>query len=131
MMREEIFETAHLNSSRDLARKYFEQSGINFADLTLEDFDKLRLFINIEIQKLLADPSYSMISKLMVKPKIKKEKSGVFLRASGNYFPDREAISFYNRGPFFIGFCVWANGCNQTPFMKGFIDWVDFLTKGK
>ena len=126
-MREEILNSAHLITSNDLARKYFDQFGIDFAGLNMSDFEKLKSLIQIEIDKLLADTEYQMITKLRVKDKIKKNKQGVFLRISGNYFTDREGISFNNRNPLFIGFCTEMSGCNRIPFITGFVKWVDFL----
>lgn len=126
-IQEEILETAHLSSSGDLARQYFKDSGINIKDLELYDFQGLAYFINKEIDILVNDPEYRMIPLLIVKDKIKRNKDGVFLRCSGSYFKDREAISFWHEKSEFIGFCGELNGCNRTPFIKGFIRWINFL----
>ena len=124
---EEILGTAHLSSSGDLARQYFKDSGIKLKDLELYDFQGLAYFINKEINILANDPEYRMIPSLIVKEKIKEDRHGVFLRCSGSYFNDREGISFWYDNKQFIGFCGELSGCNRTPFIKGFIKWINFL----
>jgi len=94
-LRKEILDKSHLNCVKDLARKYFSQSSIDFSCLTIADFEKLRSLIQIEIDKLLADNSYRMIPELKVKPKIQKNKDGIFLRISWQLF-------FRQRGNFFF-----------------------------
>lgn len=132
-LRKEILANSHLNSVKESARKYFVQSGINFSSLTSADFDKLQQFIQFEIDKLLADPEYRMIKELRVKAKIKRGKDYLSIRIAGSYFSDREGISFNtnytasNSRALFIGFCAEMSGCNQTPFIMGFIKWVDYL----
>jgi len=125
-LRKDIFDNSHIERSKESAREYFRISGIQLSNLTARDFDKLKEFVTIEINKLLADPSYRMIPELRVS-KIKENKSGIFLRISGSYFSDREGISFNLWKPLFIGFCAEMSGCNQTPFIKGFVKFVDYL----
>ncbi len=133
-LRQEILNNSHLSSSSNLARQYFAESGIDFLCLEVDDFNKLRSFIQIEISKLEADSTYPMIKKLRVKPKIINNKDGIFLRIAGIYFTNREGISFninYNSRPLFIGFCAEMDGCNRIPFIRGFVKWVDFLKTKK
>lgn len=123
--RQEIIDRSHEFGASDLCRKYVGDDFL-FSAMPISNFERLSVLIQKEIDKLLADESYSMVSKLRVKDKIKKNKDGVFLRVSGSYFSDREGISFNSRDNF-IGFCGWADGCNRTPFILGFLDWVDEL----
>ena len=127
--KEEIFNESYTKKGCDLAREYAEQSKINFYDLSNDHFKRLIKLINNEINILLSDESYSMIPRLQVKQQVKysnnKYGKGVYLFCQGSYFESREAISFNRDG--FIGFCGELNGCNQTPFIKGFINWIDEL----
>jgi len=129
--RKEILDHSHLNSTNELARIYFRESGINFSNLEMKAFEELQLLIQIEIDKLLDDTSYRMITELKVKPIIQRTRyseHGIFLRISGSYFSDREAISFWTN-PLKIGFCGEMSGCNRIPFITGFIKWVDLLKR--
>lgn len=131
MKKEEIFEEAHENKSSQMARDYFKECKLKFSDLNINNCGKLREFINAEAYPLLLDESYSMIRELEANKKIKKDKYGIFLSASGSYFDDREAVSFYNPetndDSITIGFCGWASGCNRIPFIKGFVKWCDWM----
>jgi hypothetical protein len=123
--REEIVERSHEFIAASLCRSYVGDDYL-FSKMPVSNFERLSVLIQKEINKLLADESYSMVSKLKVKDKIKKNKDGIFLRVSGSYFSDREAISFNSKNNF-VGFCGWADGCNRTPFILGFINWIDEL----
>ena len=124
-LRNLIFKEAHEYQTRELAIKYFLGCGLDVLKVTIEDVEKLRDFINKEIYILLADDSYSMVKDLHVKKKIKKYKFGIKLFVDGSYFKNREAISFYKDRV--IGFCGWASGCNRIPFIKGFVEWCDWM----
>ena len=50
-------------------------------------------------------------------------KRGVELRVKGPYWDWREAVTFSTSG--FIGFCGWASGFNERPFLDGFREWVE------
>ncbi len=132
-MREKILKKAHLNESSELAREYFNNLGIKFKEIKLSQYHRLKEFIDSEILPLLADKSYSMISKLRMKDRIIKDKYGVYLTTSGSYFSKREAISFYNPEnndkTILLGFCGWASGCNRLPYIRGFIKWCDWMKK--
>lgn len=49
-------------------------------------------------------------------------KRGIELHVKGPYFDRREAITFSTSG--FIGFCGWASGTNERPFLDGFREWI-------
>jgi len=123
-LKEEIIEKAHMQSVKPLAIQYYNEAKINFADLKRKDFENLSGFMQKEINKLLADKTYSMAPDLEMEPKVVKNKDGVFLTVRSGYFKGREAITFDEN---FIYLCGWASGCNQTPFILGFINWVDNL----
>ena len=123
-LKEEIIEKAHMQSVKPLAIQYYNEAKINFADLKRKDFENLSGFMQKEINKLLADKTYSMAPGLEMEPKVVKNKDGVFLTVRSGYFKGREAITFDEN---FIYLCDWASGCNQTPFILGFINWIDSL----
>ena len=129
-LRQRILEKSHLVEVKPLVRDYYAKSGIQYSDLNLNLLDKLRTFIQDEINKLLADENYPyMIKDLRVKDKIKKDKDGFYLRIDGSYFRNREGISFYKPNLYKIDveFCASMSGCNQIPFIVGFVNWIDFV----
>ena len=128
-MKKQILKEAHFPSSSELAREYFTKCGLAVKKVTMKHAEKLRDFINKEIYALLLDESYQMIKKLQMSRKIKKKKFALKLYVDGSYFTEREAISFYYDDDFIIGFCGWASGCNRIPFIKGFVEWCDWMKK--
>lgn len=123
--KQEILDNSHKCNSSQLCREYIDGDFL-FEKMPMSNFYKLAELIQKEIDKLGNDPTYSMIPKLKVKDKIKKNKDGVFLRISGSYFNDREGISFNFRNNF-VGFCAEMDGCNRTPFIVGFLNWIEEL----
>lgn len=129
--KKDIFEKAHLGESSDLTRKYFEEKGLRVESIHLKQCEKLSEFIQIEIDKLSKDKSYQMIEDLKMNPKIRIDEAGIFLFTDGSYFKKRQAISFehHKKDNYkFIGFCGWASGCNRIPFIRGFIEWCDYVS---
>ena len=130
--RGEIMQNSHLNISSDMAREYFKESGLDYTDINLAHCRKLRWFINKICGKLCADESYSMVKDLEICYTIKNNSHGHFLFMNGSYFDKREGISFFKNKPEFpIGFCGWADGCNRTPVIQGFIQWCDWMKEKK
>jgi len=134
-LKKEIFKEVLINSSNELANKYFKECGLKIQDITIEQLEMLKNFINKEVYTLLIDGIYKIIKELCMNREIRKNKKLGYIKllVDGSYFVKREAISFYYDGS--IGFCNWANGCNRIPFIKGFIFWCDWiknnLNKGK
>ena len=61
----------------------------------------------------------------MPKVTLAKGRDGIesaFVFIDGNYFEGREAVSFNEDG--FIGFCGWADGCNERAILEGFYRWM-------
>lgn len=117
---------------RELAREYFRQCKITYDDITMNDIYKLIKLLNKRIVE--ADSCMIMINE----PKLRGTNRNIIfkknklafaeIRVKGDYFNDREAITFNEDG--FIGLCGWADGYNLTPFVMGFKDWCDYM-KGK
>ena len=125
-LRKKIFETAHRKESSNSVRDYFSLTDIDSGELTKEQLEKLRIFINKEIYVLLVDETYSMVKKLYIPKVIKKDRYGnCTLPVDSSYFKAREGITFHKDG--FIALCGWASGCNRIPFIKGFVEWCDWI----
>ena len=121
-------------NKRDLARDYFNKCNITYEDIGMNEIYKLIQFLN----KKIADAGSCML--MINEPKLKGRNTNIKLnkngkikfaelRVKGTYFDDREAITFNEDG--FIGFCGWADGYNLTPFVTGFKDWCDYISKRK
>ncbi len=126
-----ILSIANLTDSSNLAREYFVEKGLRIESIHLKQCEKLSEFIQTEIDKLSKDKTYQMIEDLKMNPKIKVETTGIYLFVDGAYFKKRQAISFeYDKRDNykFIGFCGWASGCNRIPFIRGFIEWCDYVS---
>ena len=139
-LREKILENSWKEMSNDLAREYFYALGLTLEDVNIKNVDILKNMMQKEISILLADETYSMIPNLQMNSKIINNKSGIFLYTDGYYFDKREAICFryYDGYPHYtekqklekeIYFCNWASGCNRIPYIKGFIEWCDWMVK--
>lgn len=65
--------------------------------------------------------------------RVRWAKSGgiieAYIRVDGDYFRDREAVSFNRDGH--IGFCGWASSENAEPIVIGFIRWVWWMDRVK
>ena len=136
------FREAKKEQINDLAREYFYKCGLDLTMIDKEEIRKLKELMQREINKLLADESYSMVKELYIDYKVKRNKSGISITTSGSYFDEREAICFrkYPGFPNYtkeqkpekeIYFCDWASGCNRIPYIKGFIEWCDWMVTRK
>lgn len=114
---------------REYAKEYFKKCNLTYKDIGMNDLYKLIEILNREIFE---DNILIMINE----PKLKGSKRNIFLdknnnvvsaflRCKGNYFEDREAISFNEDG--FIGFCGWADMKRTEIFTNGFIEWCNYL----
>lgn len=124
MNRINIEDVAHKQEAKGLARDYFKATKKEINSIRKEDVLDLIDLINKRIDFFLADKSYHMIEKLQVNSKIETNDWKVQLTTRGSYFDKREAITFWIKENK-IGFCGWADGCNQTPYILGFLDWCD------
>ena len=114
---------------RNKARKYFEECNLSYEIINMNDLYKLIKILN----KKISETNNYLI--MMNEPHLKgKNRNIIFknnklifagLRVKGDYFADREAITF-NQDKF-IGFCGWADDNNTQPITDGFIEWCDYL----
>ena len=128
MNRLDIEKIAHKGEVKPLVREYFKDTGKHINNIKKEDVTSLIGLINKRIDFFLEDKSYHMIDKLKVNNKLETNDWKIQLTVKGFYFDKREAITFWIKEDK-IGFCGWADGCNQTPFILGFLDWCDKIRR--
>lgn len=118
---------------RDKARRYFEECNLSYEIISMNDLYRLIKILN----KKISETNNYLI--MMNEPRLKgKNRNIIFeknklifatLRVKGDYFSDREAITF-NKDEF-IGFCGWADDNNTKPIIYGFMEWCDYLKNSK
>ena len=114
--------------SREQARNYFKEKELTYEDISMDDIYYLISILN---KKIFDDNILIMMNE----PKIKGKDITLyflefsFLKVKGNYFADREAITFNEDG--FIGFCGWADLKRTSIFTTGFMEWCDYLVGKK
>ena len=118
---------------RKIAREYFKKCNLTYDDISMDDIYKL---IGILNHFIFDDNILIMMNEPKLKGsnrniKLDKNNNIIFaeLRCKGNYFSDREAITFNEDG--FIGFCGWADMKRTEIFTSGFIKWCDYLVGKK
>ena len=122
------------------ARAYFEESGLTYNDVTLDDLHYLKILINIQFlqewkkrMQTHHKPQYWLRVNDAKYYKGEYTPEGklicAYMTGKGAYFNAREVISF-NRGGF-IGFCGDADSQNTQPVLAAFIEWCDWLTERK
>ena len=117
--------------THDEARQYFKDKGLTYDVLKPYTIDLLINIIQNEIMAMRKQDKDCIL--LRIKPHkytAKQLKTNNYenlgLLVDGTYFSSREAVTFNSDG--FIGFCGWASGYNNKPFIDGFIKWCDDLT---
>lgn len=126
--------------TRDEARAYFSESGLSYADVTLEDLYYLQLLLDMQIFQerkrrfqTRHKPQYWICVNNAKYFKGEYTPEGRLIRAymtgKGRYFTAREVISF-NRGGY-IGFCGDADNENKEPILVAFIEWCDWMVERK
>ncbi len=112
--------------TRDGAREFFKDSGLDYSVLSSKNLDRLRRIVNKELQD-----SGFFRGTFCCKPSFdfQRDQSYGALYCQADYFKKREAISFNRDG--FIGFSGWASTKNVQPILKGFIQWVEEHEKFK
>lgn len=111
--------------NREQARDYFKNNNLSYELINMNDIYRLIQLLNVEISKL--NRHMLMINEPKKKNIIIKNDKLIFakLEVKGNYFNNREAITFNDDG--FIAFCGWADDCNTQAIIDGFINWCEYL----
>lgn len=112
---------AEKKTARDLARKVFADSGLNYEDLTQQSIQRLRACINTAMIK-----SGCILGTFRCHQRgvVKDTKLGKYaeIKCKAHYFDGREAVTFNTDR--FIGFAGWADEKNIEPILDGFQAWV-------
>ncbi|MBP2663774.1 MAG: hypothetical protein H6Q71_1722 [Firmicutes bacterium] len=111
--------------NNDEARQYFKDKGLTYSVLNTQTVKLLKNLVQKEIDKLKNEKNdCCLISINRLRPVNSQLSNGwVELTVKGDYFDNREAITFNRDG--FIGFAGWASTKNCQPFIDGFIKWCD------
>lgn len=114
--------------TRDDARALWASSGLDYAALTPEN---LRLLISLIDGKMKASGLFSgtfRMRRSLGLRVVDGKPIHAALRCKGEYFEDREAVSFNSDG--FVGFAGWSDDRHVVPILSGFERWVSVLTAG-
>lgn len=119
------------------AQAYFREKGLTYADVTLGDLHYLRELLDEQFIRQRKELMLTRRKPLYWKRvNESKQYKGTFdpgtgilicayMTGRGEYFTDREVISFYPDGE--IGFCSSADRENKAPVLAAFAQWCDWL----
>lgn len=114
--------------TRDDARAYFDKKGLTYFDITRYDLLLLRVLLNKHFirrrEELIKNDKEECLYWRHVN-QIEYSDGGFYLTARGEYFDDREVISFNRDG--FIGFCGGSDRNNAQPVLDAFVEWCDWM----
>ena len=118
--------------THDEAIKCFD--GLTYASLNRYSIDLLVHIMQGEIMKLRIEiPDCALLAIDPPKYTAKQLRTGkikeIEITVSGTYFSKREAVTFNENG--WIGFCGWASGYNNEPFVNGFAKWCHALKSAR
>lgn len=123
------------------ARDFFQNSGLTYDDITLDDLHYLKLLLDeqfIKERKRRARTRHKPQYWIRVNDAkyYKGEYTPIsgklicaYMTGKGAYFTAREVISFNRSG--FIGFCGDADSENTQPVLAAFIEWCYWLVSKK
>ena len=116
--------------TRNEAREHFEKCGLSYKSIRRYHIDLLRALLGKEFRESRKHPdSNDHVSPgLSDKTKFKRRAGKLayaFLTMNGDYFKDRECVSFNSGG--FIGFAGWASDGNVQPVLRAFVKWCDLI----
>ena len=118
--------------TNDEARKYFEDKGLSYKNISEKDIRHLIAYLSDEFD-ISNQTGETSVNTMDVNSKYKITTAGdghivsCFLTMKSHYFKDRECISFNNDG--FIGFAGWADPGNLNPIKRAFLRWCDRLSE--
>ena len=118
--------------SREEARQYFKDKGLEYNKVTEGDILTLVMLLNKHIKRSNKECETSMWSmylskKVDMKRKTNGELLHCYLYVNSHYFERRECISFNPDG--FIGFAGWADQGNTNPILRAFLEWCDLIVE--
>lgn len=117
------------------SRKYecaeaFEASGIEVADLTLQDLSDLMEMIECQLDCCRLDPKTPLqetmrVCGLEVDWTAQGDLSAARIKVSGHYFGYRDVVELVAPKEALVG--SWCDSKNVEPFYKAFMTWVAFI----
>lgn len=118
--------------SKDEARQYFKDKGLEYNKVTEGDILILVMLLNKHIKNANKECETSMGSMyLSKKVDMKRRTNGsllhCYLYVNSHYFERRECISFNPDG--FIGFAGWEDQGNTNPILRAFLEWCDSIAE--
>lgn len=120
--------------TRDYARDFFADNHLKYTENELvfiaypihkDDIQKLYEICQEHLDAGEGDMPMKMHKNYIVNTNRNGAIKCAYLTVDGEYFKDREAISFNRDG--WIGFCGWADFHNSQPFLRAFIEWVQWF----
>lgn len=122
------------------ARAYFDNCGLTYDDITLDDLHYLKILIDLQfLQEWKKRMQTHHKPQYWIRVNDAKYYKGqytpdgkmicAYMTGEGAYFDSREVISFNRDG--FIGFCGAADSENTQPVLAAFIEWCDWLAERK
>lgn len=109
--------------TRDEMRSLFSESGLTYADLTIERLRRLVVVINDKMKESnLIQGTYRCNGRVKFQ---NKTRFFAGLTCKSFYFENREVVSFNDDG--FIGFAGWSDDTNVQPILAGFKQWIGEL----
>jgi len=113
---------------RNECRKLFNDN-FSYKDIGSIELSKLKSILKTELDNFSNQGHWIRFYDSKKKNHLKFNSDGSIdhfaLRCSGDWFDDREAITFNPDG--FIGFAGWADDKNIIPFLKAFKLWILYL----
>lgn len=117
------------NKTTEELREYFKDNELNYNMLHSDIMFQLKRTIEKKLTEFNESTTNKMVMKLSpIKSKdyeFDMEKGGLKyfdFKVDGDYFKEREAISFNKDG--FIAFAGWSDSTNIQPFKDAFKEWV-------
>lgn len=121
--------TKDLINQRDIAREVWGESGYDYSVLTENNLVELVHRIRINLDEHRQRFNMRIHYHRNGRPYNNYTKNGrviwVEITVDGDYFKDREGITFNSDG--FVGFAGWASDSNCQPFVNAFTDWVNWM----
>ena len=129
-----VYNNEIIATPNDKARDLFISKGLDYSDVTEEDFKRLVELLEEELKH----PNEDQIQTIKI-TKLNKDgdkyyfHSGrpdrsvntAYIQVDSHYFKGREGITFNSSG--WIGFAGWADSDNVLFFTNAFVKWIEEL----
>ncbi|KYQ82513.1 hypothetical protein AWW72_18070 [Acinetobacter sp. NRRL B-65365] len=114
--------------TREQARKYFTQIGLNFGHITLARIRKLHALLDERLKASgIFDKSLRCHKNISFQFTDEGGMAHALIKCDANYFTGRQAVEFEENG--FIGFAGWSDEYALKPMLEAFVEWCDLTKK--